>query len=70
MRFISRVIEDLRNNKRKNISLWYFLHKGLNTFGLEGRDALTKEMNQIYEQNCFEPIPIKEFTPEGNRRTQ
>ena len=40
------------------------------TIGQEGRDALTKEMNQIYRQICFEPININYVTTQDKRRSQ
>ena len=50
VRFIARVIEYSRNNitgKGASFSQSYFLHKGLKEFGQEGRDVLTKEMDQL-----------------------
>ena len=51
MKLITRVIEDPRNNtteKGASFSQSYFLHKGLKEFGQEGRDVLTKDMDQLY----------------------
>ena len=62
VKMISRVIEDLRNNKMKKGTSFahrYFLHEGFKKFGQEKSDALTKQMDQIYKQNYFEPISIK-----------
>ena len=45
VKFITRVIEDLRNNKMKKGTSFahrYFLHEGFKKFGQEKSDALTK----------------------------
>ena len=55
----SKVTEDLRNNTMEKVEIFaqiYFLQKGLKYFGREGRDQLTKDMDQIYRWNVFEPI--------------
>ena len=38
--------------------------------GQEGRDALTKDMDQLYRGNVPEPISIKDMTQQENRRAQ
>ena len=72
VKLIVRVIGGLINNTKKGARLAqrYFLHKRLKKFGREGCDALTKEMDQIYRQTCFDPIYIKELTPQENRGSQ
>ena len=42
----------------------YFMHKGFKKFGQEGRDVLTKEMEQFNRRNCFGPVYIRELTPQ------
>jgi hypothetical protein len=42
----------------------YILQKGLKVFGDQGREASTKEMDQLHRQSCFMPISIKEMMPE------
>ena len=62
MKFIARVIEDIRNNTMDKFSSFaqiYFMHKVIQKFGRKGNNALTKEMERLYRQNCFEPIYIK-----------
>ena len=61
VKVLTRVIEDLRNNRSKKGTIFahrYFLHERFKEFGRERRDALTKYMDQIYRQNYFEPISI------------
>ena len=73
MKFIVRVIEDLKNNtmeKGARFSHSYFMHKGFKTIGREGSDALTKYMDQIYSQIVFEPIYITDLSSQESRRSQ
>ena len=56
VKFISRVIEYLINNTIEKVSRFarrYFMHTGFERFGQEGRDAMTKEMEQIYRRVFF-----------------
>ena len=53
VKLIARFIGDLRNNtieKGASFAQRYFLHKGFKKFGREGRDALTKDVDQLYRQ--------------------
>ena len=62
VKFISRVIEDLVENtmeKGASFAQMYFLHQGFKMFGLEGHDAITKDVEQLYGQKCFDLISIK-----------
>ena len=42
----------------------YFLHKGLNVFRRECRDALTKEADQLYRQFFSDTISIQQLKPQ------
>ena len=35
-----------------------FLHKGLKHFGNKGTKAISDEMNQLHQRNCFAPIIV------------
>ena len=73
VKVIAVVIEDLRENtleKGAKFAQRYFLHKLFKGFGQEGRDVLTKDMDQLYRRTCFWPISIKYLAPQEKRRTQ
>ena len=44
------------------------LAKGLQKFGRDGMQAATKEMEQMHNHKCFEPINIEELNMEEKRR--
>ena len=70
VKLIDMVIYDTRKGtveKGASFSQRYFLHKRLKKFGREGRDAPTKEMDQIYVQTCFDTISIKDLTPQEKK---
>ena len=46
------------------------LEKGLKMFGKQGKDAVLKEMGQLHDQACFEPIGVKDMTEEEKRQAQ
>ena len=67
LKLISRFIEDLINNTMKKGAIFaerYFLHKGLNVFRREWRDALTKEADQLYRQFFSDTISIQQLKPQ------
>ena len=41
----------------------YSLNKGLKKFGEEGRKAAMKEMQQLHDRVCFEPIKLESLSP-------
>ena len=50
LKLIARVNKELIKNTPEIVAIFlqsYFMHKGLNNFGREGRDVLTKEMDQF-----------------------
>ena len=40
------------------------LEKGLKKHGKRGEDAALKEMGQLHDRACFEPIRVEDMTPE------
>ena len=48
----------------------YFLKKGLNKFGEKGKDAAIKELDQLYQRNCFEPILVKDLNSRERMKAQ
>eukprot|EP00980_Cylindrotheca_fusiformis_P020847 scaffold7835_cov53-Cylindrotheca_fusiformis.AAC.2 len=46
----------------------YIMQKGLKVFGDKGKKAATKEMDQLYKRNCFEPVSIKDMKPSKKRK--
>ena len=73
MKFIDLFIEYLQNDTMKKcarFSLRYFLQKLLIKFGRERHNTLTKDMDYVYRQTCFEAIYIKDFIPQEKRRAQ
>ena len=45
----------------------HLLCKGLKVFGKKGHEALAKEINQLYQRNCFYPILVASMTT-GERK--
>ena len=45
----------------------HLLHKGLKVFGKKGHEASAKEINQLYQRNCFSPVSVASMTT-GERR--
>ena len=41
----------------------YSLNKGLKKFGEEGKKAAMKEMQQLHDRVCFEPIKLESLSP-------
>eukprot|EP00980_Cylindrotheca_fusiformis_P010264 scaffold2279_cov88-Cylindrotheca_fusiformis.AAC.1 len=46
----------------------YIMQKGLKVFGEKGKKAATKEMDQLYKRNCFEPVSVKDMKPSEKRK--
>ena len=46
----------------------YLVNKGLKIFGKRGRAAVIKEMKQLHDRTCFEPISIKDLTPDEKKK--
>jgi hypothetical protein len=40
----------------------YILQKGLKKFGQKGSDAATKELKQLHDRVCFEPISVADMS--------
>ena len=48
----------------------YILQTGLKVFGKEGRDAASKEIDQLHQRSCFQPIEVASLTKEERRKAQ
>ena len=46
------------------------MKKGLLKFGEEGREAATKEIKQLHDRKCFEPINIGDLSNNERRKAQ
>jgi len=70
---MARLINNLNTKivkKGASFAQQYLLNKGMKVFGQRGRDASTKEMDQLHRQNCFTPISIAEMTMRERRKAQ
>ena len=73
VKLIARGMDEIRFGVMKEGSSFaqqYFLNKGLEKFGEKGRDAATKELDQLYRRNCFEPILVKDMTQRERMKAQ
>jgi hypothetical protein len=69
---IGLMMEDI-NNKYPTESSFiqqYMLEKGIKKFGEEGKKAAIKEMEQIHNRKCFEPINIEELNNNERKKAQ
>jgi hypothetical protein len=48
----------------------HILQKGLKTFGEKGKKAALKEMKQLHNRSCFEPILVSELTASEKKKAQ
>ena len=46
----------------------YLLKKGLEKFGERGVKANEKELRQLHDRTCFEPVSIAEMTPDEKKK--
>ena len=53
-----------------SLSQQYALEKDLKLFGQCGHDAIKKEIGQLHDQECFEPISINNMTTVEQRKAQ
>jgi hypothetical protein len=47
----------------------YILQKGLKKFGQKGSDAATKELKQLHDRVCFEPISVADMSQSEIRKS-
>ena len=71
--FLARLIDDLNNGvavvtQSECHGQQYILQKGLKVFGDKGKAASTKEVDQLINRGCFEPVSVKEMTPAERKR--
>ena len=67
---IARVMNELSSKITRQgapFAQQHLLHKGLKVFGRKGHEASAKEINQLYQRNCFSPISVASMTT-GERR--
>ena len=69
---MARFIEEYNNKCENEVSFTqqYSLKKGLLKFGEEGREAATREIKQLHDRKCFEPISIGDLNYNERRRAQ
>jgi len=48
----------------------YMLQRGLKEFGKSGADAAQKELDQLHQRNCFQPIDISNMSPSEKKKAQ
>ena len=48
----------------------YSLKTGLKNFGLRGEEAASKELDQLHQRNCFNPIDVALLTPSEKKKAQ
>ena len=46
----------------------YSLKKGIHEFGIQGRNSVLKEMQQLHDRECFKPIAIETLTQTERKR--
>lgn len=60
--FIRNINDTVEDGKAVCFGQQYMLKQGLKKFGERGRQATKKEVGQLHERVCFEPISVKEMT--------
>ena len=48
----------------------YIVQKGLKTFGKKGKHASLKELRQLNDRVCFEPISVNSMSPNEKKKAQ
>jgi hypothetical protein len=48
----------------------YIVNKGLKLFGDRGKQAASKELQQLHDRECFSPILVSELTPSEKKKAQ
>ncbi len=70
---IVSMIQDLRRmsmSQGSNFAQQLFLNKGLKKFGDKGKKAAMKELDQLHNRKCFEPISVNELTAQEKAKAQ
>ena len=71
--YIATYMEEIENITTKSetcMSQQHLLEKGLKIFGKKGYDAILKEMGQLDDRKCFEPVSVKEMSNSERRKAQ
>ena len=48
----------------------YIVQKGLKKFGKKGKSAITKELQQLHDRECFKPTLVADLTKEEKKMAQ
>ena len=48
----------------------YIIQKGLKKFGTKGKNATPKELHQLHDRVCFEPISVNSMSPNVKKKAQ
>ena len=64
---ICEIVEKTRKHGA-SFAQQYVLHKGLKKFGNKGTKAISEEMNQLHQRNCFTPILVTSLTKDEKRK--
>ncbi|CAJ1933986.1 unnamed protein product [Cylindrotheca closterium] len=63
-------IKDKVQNEGVSFIQQYYLNKGLKLFKDEGNKAVMKELDQLIQRECWEPIHVEDMTDLEKRRAQ
>ena len=55
---------------RYNLMTQHMLHKGLKIFGKKGVKAIGKEVGQLHDRVCFQPVSVKSMNANERRKAQ
>ena len=62
--------DDEKENHEQHCVQQCALDKGLKKHGKRGEDAVLKEITQLHDRACFEPIEVEDMTPEEKQQVQ
>ena len=68
--FIAKLRENTVEERDLCFVQQYFVGKGLKIFGQDGVDGMKKELLQMHQRTCFEPILIKDLTKAEREKAQ
>jgi hypothetical protein len=58
----------INNPARNQFVVTYSLKKGIQEFGIQGRNSILKEMQKLHDRECFKPISIETLTQIERKR--
>ena len=59
---------DSCTDRKKSFAQQYILQKGLKIFGERGEKAASKEVKQLHDRVCWEPIDVSTLTQSEKRK--